>query len=283
MKTESLSSGTSSGFIKCPFCSNTNIKRKWTGIYSGEILLCRNCGLGFDSRKRGFDYENKSSLVLDDNILRQYEKFARRITTILSNELEQYLSPVLRGGNLDVLEIGSGYGFMSDCITPRFTFKNYYHLELNHDLAGRLRKRNKQVLNSLDDIDKVDIIFMSHVLEHVQNAKDFLLDIMDRKLRSGGHLVLLQTDHRGLIPRYLSRVWYGWQLQEHYYHFTPQVFYTMAKSTSRFEIAFAKKYYLDQEFSFSLSGFVKVALKMINSVIPARQYDAFIMCLKKTA
>jgi SAM-dependent methyltransferase len=266
----------------CPFCGSQTAFFKATRFNSNEISICSVCGLGYDQRVRSMNYEKETSLPFDDDLLAKYRGYARRITHILNRQIEQHVLSSLPSDGTDVLEIGSGYGFMSDYLTEKLNIRNYYNFEMNLDLSRRLSSNGKVVIHALNDIGRVDLIFMSHVLEHIRNAKGYLQYLFDNKLKPGGSIVLLQTDHRGFIPKYLASVWYGWQLQEHYYHFTPAVFEQYCNSVGTYRIVFTEKYYLDQDIDISLHGIVSLFLRMINMIIPKSKYDAFIVCMKRT-
>lgn len=266
--------------IQCPFCRGCNIRRKRTKIIGGWIFVCNQCGLGFDQKKRTVNYEENATFAIDDKQLKLYHQYASRLMPIFNDLIEKKLS-LDPSKKVDILEIGPGYGLTSDYLTHKLPINNYYHYELNLNLKKWLQSRNKLVVNSLDEIDKVDIIILSHVLEHISEANTYLTKLLQNKLRQNGYILLVQTDHSGFIPTYLPFLWYGWQLKEHYYHFTPETFYCFGRDSRTFDVVFAEKYYLDQDFSFSLKGFVKLFLKIINYVIPKSRYDAFMIGIRK--
>lgn len=64
------------------------------------------------------------------------------------------------------------------------------------------------------------LVVMSHVLEHMQDAKA-CLDYCRLLLMPGGRLCLAQPLHAALVPRVMGRRWYAWAPEQHYWHFTP--------------------------------------------------------------
>jgi SAM-dependent methyltransferase len=265
---------------QCPFCHGHDIRMKRTKLIGGKISICNKCGLGFDQKKRTINYEKSDKIAIDDKQVKLYHKYARRLMPILNSLIEQNISfePMRK---IDILEIGPGYGLTSDYLTRKLPVGKYYNYELNLNLRKRLQSQGKLVLDSLEEIDKVDIIILSHVLEHIPDASDYLDRLLQDKLSENGYILLAQTDHSGFIPTYLPFLWYGWQLREHYYHFTPETFYCFSRERRTSEVVFMEKYYLDQDFSFSLKGFIKLFLKFVNFVIPMRRYDAFMIGIRK--
>ena len=244
-----------------------------------SILICCNCELGFDERHREVDYENELTLPLDEKTLAKYYRFAQRSTGMLNAALESTARDQQMPFN--ILEIGPGYGFMSELLTKKIEVKNYYHLELNQMLAKRLERQGKTVIRSLDAIDRVDMVILGHVLEHIGDAKALLDNLISSKLAPGGYLILFQTNHAGFIPRYLPMLWYGWQVVQHHYHFTPRVFEKYCHVNQQASIVSVNMYSLDLEASFSIKGLVKIFLKVVNLIIPENHYDAFIIILQK--
>ena len=267
--------------VRCPFCHGIVTQKKRTSLMKREIFVCNFCDLGFDLRDRNVAYETDSSLLLDTKKMKLYLRYNERIAAILNRQIEQNIISPGSSHPVEVLEVGSGYGFLSDCITRKLNIDNYYHYELNRDLQKWLKGNKKKVISTLDDIGMVDIIILSHVLEHIPDAKRFFMNLVNTKLKPAGHIILLQTDHRGFIPRYLPLLWYGWQLQQHCYHFSPRVFYQLCREMKNCTITFLEKYYLDQDINLSFKGIVKAFLNLINTVLPQQQYDAFMICITK--
>lgn len=63
-----------------------------------------------------------------------------------------------------------------------------------------------------------DLIIMSHVLEHIENPEELLLNI--KKSAPNGYFMVTQTNYLGLIPRVLKENWYAWVPDQHFWHFS---------------------------------------------------------------
>jgi len=119
-----------------------------------------------------------------------------------------------------ILEIGSGYGLLVDYIQKKILVEKYFHLEMNLSLKNELKSRGQLNLDSVDKLAYTDVVIMSHVLEHIQDGKKFLEDLVSRYPHA--QIILYQTNYKGIIPKYFPLIWYGWFLDQHYYHFTPK-------------------------------------------------------------
>lgn len=98
----------------------------------------------------------------------------------------------------DVLEVGAGWGFFAEACRQRHIA--YSGLEMNACQAESLREQGYDVTASaippFPPGPPVDVIWMSHVLEHAANyteARDMLTAIRSR-LEPGGHLVVICPD-----------------------------------------------------------------------------------------
>lgn len=67
----------------------------------------------------------------------------------------------------------------------------------------------------------VDVVCMSHVLEHVTDLRGALAEV-HRVLRPGGILAVAQPYYGAPLPLLLPRHWYGWQPGQHVWHFDPR-------------------------------------------------------------
>ena len=108
---------------------------------------------------------------------------------------ERHIGPL---AGRSVLEVGAGWGFFGDAC--RALGATYEGLEMNADQAQRLRARGLNVavgaIPPYPDGDPVDVIWMSHVLEHASSyleAREFIAGALAR-LAPGGRLVVIAPD-----------------------------------------------------------------------------------------
>ena len=74
-----------------------------------------------------------------------------------------------------------------------------------------------------------DVIVLSAILEHLEKPIE-LLSNCQKILAPDGVIVVSQASYDGLLPKILPWGWYGWQPEQHYWHFTPSSFLEMAGS-----------------------------------------------------
>jgi hypothetical protein len=260
--------------VTCEYCDSSNLKIK--SFIGGDIYICQECSLGFNSIEAVFDYENESDFVIDKKMLFEWNLFAQRDANLIINLIQQE-----KNENINILEIGSGFALASNYIEASLDVDNYYHMEKNKNLISFQIKNGKNTISEFNDITRpqdIDFIVLNHVLEHIIGSHCFLSELMENFPSST--IILLQTNHMGFIPKYLSSLWYGWQLNQHYYHFTPSVFKKM-EILGEININDILYYKLSQSLSFSIKGLVKAFLKIVNFFIYDKKMDAFAISFKK--
>lgn len=139
----------------------------------------------------------------------------RKLINVQTDFVKKHLK-----ANSKVLEIGCGEGVLLDNL-KNSGFETY-GIEPSKAAANRAVLRGLNVFNGYfpnQTVDeKVDLVVMSHVLEHIQDPCDIINSL---KLASpGGFLMLTQTNYRGLIPAIQKYDWYAWVPEQHFWHFT---------------------------------------------------------------
>jgi len=89
-----------------------------------------------------------------------------------------------------VLEFGPGPGFFAASWLERHPESVYMAVETDKSCHGDLEKLGVQIVNAeslSDDVESVDLVVMSHVLEHVAEPRIFI-DNATKNLRRGGVL-----------------------------------------------------------------------------------------------
>lgn len=246
----------------CLFCKSAKIKTHW---FYKKLHICESCHLGFNAIESPFKYDEITDFVFSDRKMDVWRKFATRDLSLLNLDFD----------NKTVLEIGCGYGFLGCELESKYSNVNYIYNEANVQLKSYLRDNHKNVIdNCFDYNEKVDYIVLNHVLEHISDAPIFLTDIL--KKFQNASIIMFQTNFNGFIPKYLPFLWYGYSFDQHYYHFTPETFSIFFQKYG-LKVQSLKYYKLDQLFSFSLKGLVKIFLKIINIFVRENQSDAFVV------
>lgn len=189
--------------VLCPICSGFDIDVQ--GLYRGshpifvglKRVLCRTCGMVFadpmpqDSdldqynanyftAAHGAKHTSSTAVAFFSGIAGL--RCSHIIRYILANDIQ-----VSR-----LLEFGPGTGYFAERWLKRFPDTEYFGCETDtscHDLLQKLGvklisdyPRNKAILS-------VDMVVMSHVLEHVSKPYEFMMDAT-HNLRSGGALFI---------------------------------------------------------------------------------------------
>lgn len=90
-----------------------------------------------------------------------------------------------------VLEIGPGDGYLTEALLKYNQDANYFAIETDISCHENLRKLNISIINhhELTNIKDVDLIVMSHVLEHVADPTAFLNQVLE-SLSKGGAIFI---------------------------------------------------------------------------------------------
>lgn len=99
-----------------------------------------------------------------------------------------------------LLEVGVGFGYFANVC--RDNDMDYIGVDMNQNLVNELSRQGLDVICSAippfpQTVDKVDVIWMSHILEHARDylhAREMLQAAYD-KLDTGGHIVVIVPDY----------------------------------------------------------------------------------------
>jgi len=189
--------------VLCPLCekANVEIRAPYRGVHSTFVGLdrvrCISCDLFFASpMPNEQDLADYNSSYFDaahggasSNIISI--SFFTAIARLRQSYLEKYLKSRQIVAST-VLELGPGPGYFAKTWIERHPDTTYMARETDiscHDGLNRigvqlLSDNSKEVMNPI-----VDLVVMSHVLEHVANPKSFVMDAT-QNLRIGGVLFL---------------------------------------------------------------------------------------------
>lgn len=200
-----------SGIEPCAYCG---VARAAVVVRypEGTAVRCEGCRLVRTLPYPIFDYEDNRDYA------RGYAG-RERLFTSFAQDFARFIERYAPGPRL--LEVGSGMGFLLHEARRRgFVVQG---LEVNRFEVEATRAQGLDVrAATLEDADippgSVDVVCMSHVLEHVRDL-DSLLVAAHRALRPGGILAVSQPHYAAPLPRALRHLWYGWQWEQHLWHF----------------------------------------------------------------
>ena len=122
-----------------------------------------------------------------------------------------------------ILDVGCGTGdFLKVCQNHNWQVTA---IEPNQDA----RKLAKEKLNStiLDDLLKLnqenqfDIITLWHVLEHVPNLEEYIIQLK-KLLKPTGRLIIAVPNHKSYDAQYYKNFWAAYDVPRHLWHFSPK-------------------------------------------------------------
>ena len=119
-----------------------------------------------------------------------------------------------------VLDIGCGTGdFLEACQKKGFRISG---IEPNEKAKSITEKKLSQKMNV--DIFKLspqqfDCISMWHVLEHVPNLTDYILELK-KKLKPKGVLIIAVPNHKSYDAKYYGKFWAAFDVPRHLWHFS---------------------------------------------------------------
>jgi hypothetical protein len=184
----------------CPACKATdiNIVRPYRNVHDTysrmNLARCNSCSLVFstpmpsqaeldiynasyfESANGGY---NKSTVAL---------AFFKGIAKIRA----AYLSRFLVKNNIEarrILEIGPGHGFFAENWISKHSEISYYAIETDTSCHKSLLQLGVELVTSTGNLPEVDVVIISHVLEHVSSPYEFL-SAVTKSLRLGGVLFI---------------------------------------------------------------------------------------------
>lgn len=187
----------------CPICGSSDLTvqadyRSKHSIFAMLTLTnCRNCGMVFASPMPSEDdliaynanyFDNAHGGMLQSKVARA---FFSGIARLRSAHIDKYITK----NNIEVsnvLEIGPGSGFLARNWLDKNPKTSYMAIETDTSCHASLKKIGVRVIDGKINetgSEIVDLVLMSHVLEHISDPIKFLTDAT-RNLRKGGGLFI---------------------------------------------------------------------------------------------
>ena len=221
-------------YTHCPACNSLSLKpvvEAKDHSVSGKsfsIWECADCSLRFTQdvpyRNSIGQYYKSENYISHTNtsegfINRMYQA-VRKKTLRQKRTLICKISGKKAGTLLDV---GSGTGaFVNEMLQNKWDVTG---LEPDED-ARRVAKENFQCeLKSIDELfglpeNKFDVITLWHVLEHVHDLQNYLLQFK-KLLKQDGKLVIAVPNYTSFDASVYKEFWAAYDVPRHLYHFSP--------------------------------------------------------------
>jgi SAM-dependent methyltransferase len=239
----------------CPDCSLVQLDptpstQTLEALYSGEYF-------GSDDAQAGYgDYGSQETEYL--------ATFAEDVRTIKEH---------VRGG--DVLDVGCGYGYFMQ-VASDAGFRPF-GLDLSAEAVERANARfpGRVFRGTLKDSglpadQKFDVVFASHVVEHIIEPVDFMRAIVAR-LRPGGLVVLVTPNIESLLSRVSGSRWVSFKIPEHVSFFSPTTISALIRRSGSFESITVKPAYQYYRLPFVASKVRKLIAPLDRLVLPVER------------
>jgi len=207
--------------MTCPLCGNEGSTHEIVKAGEARIIACRICtnawsdpppaGKSYDSD----DFHGRFNYIDMEDLPKQWRNGLIKQIKII----RRFLLPGSR-----LLEIGCGQGLLLEALK-----KDGYKVAGIEPSVSGSKKAAEKGLDVINDYfpsnriegQKFDLVILSQVLEHINNLH-FFLNHLAAALTKNGKILFVQTNWKGLMPRYFKSRWYAWVPDQHYWHFTPK-------------------------------------------------------------
>ena len=217
--------------IFCPICFDeakfSFISKNNYKIYNCKNNKCKHFFLLEPKKEQGIMKRNKDLIVESDQNLKEYGERNKRL-------LKLFLKKISRSKKYKFLDFGSGCAHISR------TFKTYlgdkakiYCLEANHKCRKFYPQWDLIPVSNLEKIEeKIDLIYMIEVIEHLKNPKEILLNL--KKVMDQNSLLFLSTP-----PGYYDeKLTNAYDNPTHIHFFTPESLNNLLSSIGFKKISF---------------------------------------------
>lgn len=217
--------------MNCPNCgvNNSDYLYKFTEFKTSDydlrctslnytkpnLIKCADCKLIYSELYK-IDFEKLYGDVIDHQYI-ELIPYKKLYFTNTLKKIQKYLDK-----DKDVLEIGSYYGVFGSLVAPET--KTYTGIELSSHAVDYAKKNyNLNVYKStieeyLHNIETVDVVLMSHVIEHLDDPFSNL-KLISEKMNEKSTFIFSTYNMDSLIAKILGKN-YHWILPMHKYYFT---------------------------------------------------------------
>ncbi|RYF58840.1 MAG: class I SAM-dependent methyltransferase [Cytophagaceae bacterium] len=219
---------------ECPACAGTSFTPYLTcqdQLVSQKqfaIQQCNKCQLLFTNPRPtvetiGSYYKSDTYISHDDTKKGVIDTIYRTVRSYALSQKESWIRS-MNGGVGALLDYGCGTGaFIKECQEKGWSITGFEPDPDARQLASeRVSQKILKDTNEIKSLDKLDVITLWHVLEHVADLKETLAILVD-KLKTGGHLVIAVPNPASKDAAVYGSNWAAYDVPRHLYHFTPTV------------------------------------------------------------
>ncbi|WP_421763777.1 class I SAM-dependent methyltransferase [Ekhidna sp.] len=221
---------------QCPVCKHTHFinhlicdDHSVTGE-SFALVKCDKCNLIFTNPRP--EKKNLAKYYSSENYISHTDRANSPINFIYrlvrKFTLKQKIKLVQKyKKNGTLLDYGCGTGDFLQTATKN----NWQPFGYEPDLKAKKiasEKNGNQIIESINTIDKVDVVTAWHVLEHVSDLSETVKQLR-KILVDGGHLIIALPNHRSYDAAYYKEFWAAYDVPRHLYHFDEEAVKELAR------------------------------------------------------
>jgi len=133
----------------------------------------------------------------------------------------------IQNSKFKILDIGTGTGdFLTACKKENFNVvgvePNQKAFKISKSKLENINSINFELYNSIEKVKKenqFDIITMWHVLEHIPNLEDYIIQLK-KLLKPNGTLVIAVPNYKSFDATYYKEFWAAYDVPRHLWHFS---------------------------------------------------------------
>lgn len=216
---------------QCPACSGTEFTNQIIcddHTVTGEsfaIVSCNQCKLWITSPRPnkeslGKYYESDTYISHSNKGNSLVNVIYKLVRTYTMHQKTQLIKSFVSSGKL--IDYGCGTGdFLAACQRKGFDISGIEPSDIARQQA--IAQTNTTIHAHLDNLakdQKVDIITMWHVLEHVPNPKETLKRLR-KHLNTGGYLIIAVPNRASFDANNYKEYWAAYDVPRHLFHFNP--------------------------------------------------------------
>jgi len=221
----------SAKIIKVLTCKDYTVSKKLFDIWE-----CAGCTLRFTQdvptqEAIGPYYQSDAYISHTDSekgLVNKVYKIARNYTLTWKMKLVSHLTGIKKAGTL--LDIGAGTG----AFTHRVTTEKWQVTGLEPDPGARAicQEKYRITLQPSENLFQLpsktfDAVTMWHVLEHVHQLQEYMIEIK-RVLKDDGVAFIALPNYTSKDAKQYGEFWAAYDVPRHLYHFSPQSVKTLA-------------------------------------------------------
>jgi len=216
----------------CPSCENGHFEFSHESIdhtvskKSFTVVSCTNCALLITSPRPSL--EKLGDYYKSEDYVSHSESTAGFINSVYhrvrKRTIRQKVAMVqsLNGSN-SILDYGAGTGrFLLACKNAGLEVRG---AEPDVDALSNTDREIRKFIGSPEQVlaekQTFDTITLWHVLEHIPNLSEILLQLRS-KLKPNGRLVIAVPNHTSHDANHYGAHWAAWDVPRHLWHFSPE-------------------------------------------------------------